>query len=237
MKLWGTNILTTVQYLPMQIPIQISEPKELRLMVDSMVPKSSAKKSLNRLLPRSRWDKIRIATYFEYDETCAVCGVVPEMRQLHCHEMWAYNNRTSTQRLDGFIAVCDPCHRVKHGVWLKQLWDGERSHLPNLAKDLRRHARDRKFSAICRRRVLSSPDHFDSVFDSLDGREKQKFIARLEKQSKAVMPCEHFLKVNNCSFRTAKEHFRKAAEEWGERSRYEWRIDYGEYSPYIREPS
>lgn len=230
MKFWSTNILTTARYLPKQIPVQISGPKELKLTVDSMVPKPSAKKSLSRLLPKSRWDKIRIATYFEYDHTCAVCGAVPKSRQLHCHEMWVHNEQTLTQELDELIAVCDPCHRVKHGVWLKQLWDGERSNRPNLAKDLRRYARDRKFSAICRRRVLSSPNDFDSVFDSLDNQQKQKFIARLEKQSKAIMPCEHFLKINNCSFKTAEKHFIEAAEEWGRRSRIEWQIDYGEYA-------
>ncbi len=237
MRLWKTDMYTTLKNLPRQSSLQTMEPNELKLTVDSMIPKPLSNKGLSKLLPTSRWDKVKIATYFEYDHSCAICGAVPGPKRLHCHESWVYDNGTLTQRLDGFIALCRPCHDVKHGVWLKQLWDGERAKHPNLAKDLRMHARCRKVAAICHRRFLSSPNDFDDVFDSLDNQQKQKFIARLGKQSKAIMPCEHFLKINDCGFRTAERHFKEAAEEWGRRSQIEWQIDYGEHSPYIRKSS
>lgn len=230
MKFWGTNILTTVRYLPKQLPLRAAKPKELKLAVDSMIPKSLSNKGLSQVLPKSHWDKIRTATYLEYDHTCAICEIVPKSGRLHCHEIWSYHERTRTQRLDGFIALCDPCHRVKHGVWLKQLWDGTHTKCPNLAKDLRMHARCRKFAAIHHRGILESPDKYKNILNSLDDQRKQKFILALEKQSKAIMPCEHFLKVNNCSFKIAHNHFTKAVEEWGRRSRLEWQIDYGEYA-------
>ncbi len=237
MKFWKAELRATVKNLPRHSVFWMGEPKELRLTVDSMFPKSLSNQGLSKVLPKSRWDKIRIPIYFDYDHKCAICEGEPILGKLHCHEVWSYDERTRTQKLDEFIALCDLCHRVKHGVWLKQLWDGKQVKHPNLAKDLRMHARNRECAAFCRRGILKSPDKFRNVLDPSDGRAKQKFIASLEKQSKAIMPCEHFLKINNCSFKTAEMHFVKAAEEWGERSRHEWRVDYGEYKSYVRKPN
>lgn len=234
MKFWGTNILTTTKYLPKRLPLRMTEPKELKLKVDSMIPESLSNKGLSKVLPKSRWNKIRIPIYFEHDHKCAICKNEPELGKLHCHEVWSYDIESRIQKLDGFIALCRPCHDVKHGFWLRQLWDGACIKRPNVAKDLRSYARCRKSAAICRRGTLESSDKYKNILRSLNSRRKQKFVARLERQSKALMPCEHFLKINNCGFKTAERHFMEAVEEWGERSRHEWRVDYGEYEPYVR---
>ncbi len=41
----------------------------------------------------------------------------------------------------------------------------------------------------------------------------------------------HFCKVNNCSRKQFEEHERRAFKIWGERSRYEWKQDFGKYDP------
>lgn len=51
--------------------------KQLKLTVEP-VPVTSAGKSLNNLLPKSRWDKIRKRVYAEYGHRCAICGVDPK---------------------------------------------------------------------------------------------------------------------------------------------------------------
>lgn len=233
MRLWKTDIRTTIEHLPKRFTLNNKEPMNLKLTVDDMIPKPLSNKGLSKVLPKSHWNKICAPIYIEHKDTCAICGAVPESPNLHCHEIWSYDDKSQIQKLEGFTVLCRPCHDVKHGVWLKHLWNGMRAERPNVSKDLRSYARTRKFAAICRR----SPDKLKNILDLSDDQKRQKLIIDLGKQSKAIMPCEHFLRINKCSFKTAENHFIEAVEIWGERSRYEWHIDYGEYSRYIREPN
>jgi len=42
---------------------------------------------------------------------------------------------------------------------------------------------------------------------------------------------EHFCKVNNCSRKEFEEHEKEAFRIWRERSKYEWKQDFGKYDP------
>lgn len=44
---------------------------------------------------------------------------------------------------------------------------------------------------------------------------------------------EHFMKVNGCDRKTFEEHERQAFAQWEERSRYEWKVDLGEYEDIV----
>jgi hypothetical protein len=44
---------------------------------------------------------------------------------------------------------------------------------------------------------------------------------------------EHFLKVNNCNRDDFDIHLNEASKIWMERSRHEWKIDFGDYSILI----
>jgi len=44
---------------------------------------------------------------------------------------------------------------------------------------------------------------------------------------------EHFMKVNGCDRRTFEEHKKKAFAQWRERSRYEWKVDLGDYEDLV----
>jgi hypothetical protein len=48
---------------------------------------------------------------------------------------------------------------------------------------------------------------------------------------------EHFLQVNECNKETFEQHHRHAFEQWRERSKYEWRIDLGEYEGLVQNKS
>lgn len=45
---------------------------------------------------------------------------------------------------------------------------------------------------------------------------------------------KHFCKVNNCSRKDFFRHEKKAFEIWRERSKYEWKQDFGEYKGYMK---
>jgi hypothetical protein len=51
--------------------------ESIKLTVEP-VPVSSAGRSLSRLLPKHRWDKIRQTGYAEADYRCAICGMSPK---------------------------------------------------------------------------------------------------------------------------------------------------------------
>ena len=76
-----------------------------------LVPKSSWYDNMRKALTSSDWDKLRHQVYNEYNHVCGVCGA---SARLNCHEIWSYNDKTHTQLLDGFIALCCMCHHVKH---------------------------------------------------------------------------------------------------------------------------
>lgn len=44
---------------------------------------------------------------------------------------------------------------------------------------------------------------------------------------------KHFCKVNKCSIEEFKKHEKEAVAIWKERSKYEWKQDFGEYAPIV----
>lgn len=83
----------------------------LRLTIE-LVPATCWYANLRDVLSQAAWDHVRQAVYAASDNRCAVCGARP--RQLHCHEVWDYDDATHVQRLAGFLALCRMCHHVKH---------------------------------------------------------------------------------------------------------------------------
>ncbi len=83
---------------------------KLKLEIE-LVPKTSWYCNLRKVLTREEWDKIRKKSYADAGHKCAICGA---NGRLNCHEVWIYNDTTRVQRLEGFTALCDLCHHVKH---------------------------------------------------------------------------------------------------------------------------
>lgn len=76
-----------------------------------LVPQTSWCKNLRNSIPQEKWDVLRKETYAKYGHKCGICG---KKTRLNCHEIWYYDDNTHIQRLEGFIALCDLCHHVKH---------------------------------------------------------------------------------------------------------------------------
>ncbi len=83
---------------------------ELKLRIE-LVPQTSWFKSLREYVDSKDWDQVRKRTYAEYGHKCGICKAEG---RLNCHEIWDYSDDKHTQKLVGFIALCDMCHHVKH---------------------------------------------------------------------------------------------------------------------------
>jgi hypothetical protein len=79
-----------------------------------LVPSSAWGNNLRSKLPKKDWDKIRRAQYQSASNCCEICGGKGHRHPLECHEIWAYDDVGHVQKLEGLIALCPPCHRVKH---------------------------------------------------------------------------------------------------------------------------
>lgn len=83
---------------------------ELKLKIE-LVPQTSWYSNLRSNISDSDWDKLRKQVYAQYQNVCGICG---NQGRLNCHEIWEYDDKKRTQKLKGFIALCDMCHHVKH---------------------------------------------------------------------------------------------------------------------------
>ena len=79
-----------------------------------LVPSTTWGINLRSLLSKSEWDQIRKSVYEKAQNTCEICGGVGPKWPVECHEIWDYEERSKTQILRGFIALCPNCHQVKH---------------------------------------------------------------------------------------------------------------------------
>ena len=84
--------------------------KPLKLTID-LVPSTTWKDNLRKAIPKSAWDKLRKRVYAKFNFKCGICDA---NGRLSCHEIWDFDDEQHIQKLNGFIALCDLCHHVKH---------------------------------------------------------------------------------------------------------------------------
>ena len=81
-----------------------------------LVPSTCWFSNVRSEVSRGIWDKIRRKAYRKANYLCEICGGKGEKWPVECHEIWKYIDKTHTQNLIGFIALCPSCHKVKHLV-------------------------------------------------------------------------------------------------------------------------
>lgn len=86
---------------------------ELKLPIE-LVPSTSWFTNLRSLMTSAQWDHIRRDCYNEAGYRCEVCGGKGRKHPVECHEIWEYNDEYGLQTLIGTVALCPPCHKVKH---------------------------------------------------------------------------------------------------------------------------
>lgn len=85
----------------------------MRLTIE-LVPAGSWGQNLRTILSKQGWDTVRRKCYREAGYVCEICGGKGNRHPVECHERWEYDDKTKTQTLVGFWALCPMCHRVKH---------------------------------------------------------------------------------------------------------------------------
>lgn len=89
----------------------------LKLTIE-LVPKTSWMTNVRSKVTKAEWDKIRRKCYAAAGYVCEVCGNVGTEQgfrhPVECHEIWHYDDENKRQALEGLIALCPYCHKVKH---------------------------------------------------------------------------------------------------------------------------
>lgn len=82
-----------------------------------MIPGPLWGMNLRRVLPRSRWNKMRQALIAERGPKCQTCGKVEtETKRIYAHEEWEYTTKSKSgiASLVGLKLSCWHCHAVEH---------------------------------------------------------------------------------------------------------------------------
>ena len=96
-----------------------------------LVPSTSWGDNLRSKLPKGKWDELRKQCYKLAGYRCEVCG---KPGLVHAHEVWSYDDEKHIQKLVRLIALCVPCHGVKHFGRTQAIGEGEEAtkHLMNV---------------------------------------------------------------------------------------------------------
>lgn len=84
------------------------------MLTIELVPATSWGDNLRSRFKASEWDRLRKACYAQAEHKCEVCGGVGKKHPVEAHEIWDYDGKSRVQRLVRLIALCPPCHEVKH---------------------------------------------------------------------------------------------------------------------------
>ncbi len=77
-----------------------------------LVPDSCWYSNLRSILPKGAWEIIKKDARVRSENKCAICGARAKI--LDAHEVWSYDLKSKTQKLEDVIAVCKDCHSVIH---------------------------------------------------------------------------------------------------------------------------
>lgn len=84
-----------------------------RLTIE-LVPQSSWYDNVRTNVSAEIWDMLRKKVYKAAEYKCEICGGKGEKHPVECHEIWSYDETARLQKLEGLIALCPDCHKVKH---------------------------------------------------------------------------------------------------------------------------
>jgi 5-methylcytosine-specific restriction endonuclease McrA len=86
--------------------------QNLKLTIQTRLPKYAQHKNLRAVIPGSLWDKIRKKVYEEANFQCSICGY--SEGSLEAHEIWDFDEEKCLLILTDIKALCYLCHCTKH---------------------------------------------------------------------------------------------------------------------------
>lgn len=84
-----------------------------RLTIE-LVPSTCWFENVRSNVSPDQWTFLKKSTYKRANYKCEICGGKGPNWPVECHEIWDYDDNTCVQTLVGLIALCPPCHEVKH---------------------------------------------------------------------------------------------------------------------------
>lgn len=84
------------------------------LLTIELIPKTSWYKNVRSNVSKEEWEKLKQVTFTRAGYRCEVCGGRGTRWPVECHEIFVYDDERRIQKLAGLIALCPPCHEVKH---------------------------------------------------------------------------------------------------------------------------
>lgn len=84
-----------------------------RLTIE-LVPSTAWYSNVRSVVTSTQWEKCKRFVSERSGRRCEVCGGRGPKWPVECHEIWAYDDVRHIQKLEGLIALCPPCHEVKH---------------------------------------------------------------------------------------------------------------------------
>lgn len=90
------------------------------VILPDMLPSSTWEDNLRTRLKPEEWDRLRKFCYSAAGNTCVACGSRGEPH-VEAHEVWRFDEKTSTQYLKGLLCLCPTCHKIKHWGYSNRL--------------------------------------------------------------------------------------------------------------------
>ncbi len=214
------------------------------------MPVISAGKSLSRLLPKSRWDKIRRRVYADYGHRCAICGSDPKALSEE-KEPWRRSPEACRKYVESHggeyaMHFRTPKYRLEcHEKWRYDEETGTQSvadllplctpchqvkHWTWAATKLRETRRLFEESLLAGdaravERYLRKGRPWYGVWD-----DAEKFAQLQQLNPHRYFLEEHFMWVNSCGLNTLVKHVEEAAEACFTRSQSVWEVDFGGFA-------
>ncbi|MDP9480697.1 MAG: hypothetical protein M3R38_34395 [Actinomycetota bacterium] len=171
-----------------------------------------------------------------YGEEYAAGIRAPKYR-LECHEEWRYDEEAGTQGVADLLALCTPCHQVKHWNWaatklrmppelLKKLGSWEVTHKEAM-QETRRLFEESLLAGDARAvegYLIKGRPYYGVWTDA------EKFAQWQQLNADRYFLEEHFMWVNGCGLDILVAHVEEAAELCFRRSLRYWRVDFGEFA-------
>jgi type II secretory ATPase GspE/PulE/Tfp pilus assembly ATPase PilB-like protein len=84
-----------------------------KLLVE-LVPRTCWYSNVRTNVSAAEWNVCKRYVRDRSGDRCEICGGVGARWPVECHEIWEYDDTKHVQRLADLIALCPPCHEVKH---------------------------------------------------------------------------------------------------------------------------
>lgn len=85
----------------------------LKLEIE-LVPRTCWYSNVRSEVSPKNWNKIKAKVSNMAGGRCEICSGIGKKWPVECHEVWWYNDSNQRQTLIRMIALCPPCHEVKH---------------------------------------------------------------------------------------------------------------------------